>query len=624
MATQFGMTPSSARATPTAVAPSRTQQQQSAPPPRTHVGMTPSSARQATPSSAASTSVVPPSTAMMDIIHDHSNEEDDDGVDDESNSSGNNFSVIIGKTFEAMTLPDGSQQIIETTKYKRLNDGCIYTTSKVRSLDEDDKSMSSEGVQREDAHVLKINEAREEVKAARALQESNKWRQQQPPPPPTARSKSPVKEYPSDNHDELPTFSSSYSDEELTFSSSLQPSVVTENYGFGNGERVEEFLCEDYTVVSRQSIVTQKNQQLSSRSSSTDNDGFGGWCAFGNDTPNSIRLGRPMNFWAFTPKLTGSASKMKSMFRLEEDGEVSERSDCIVWPLDCDRKDENSNDCSGNKRGSVPKTKWRLLNLPECYSRRCKLVTLVMIVIGAIISLTATLLSSRINEPQCVDLEIMLIATNKTEDINSWSLDHTTKGGVTTTIKSSHMQGDSLDTSYRYCVEPGAYTFTISDSSGNGLGSEGEGGYYITSAGVTLGISSFFFHEEKMSFQLPLNNAHDGDEEEDAVCSDDFFLAIQTDDNPNETTWNINDDDSGKEVLAGGPYLLPLSMYTHRACLPDGKYTFNMADAGDDGLCCTNGRGFYLLSKDGKTIMNSDGEFGSKNSVAFVLGEEDV
>jgi hypothetical protein len=246
-----------------------------------------------------------------------------------------------------------------------------------------------------------------------------------------------------------------------------------------------------------------------------------------------------------------------------------------------------------------------------------------MIVISAIIILTATLLSSRINEPQCVDLEIMLIITNKTEDVNSWSLDHITKDGMTTTIKSSDMHGDSLDTSYRYCVEPGAYTFTISDSSGNGLGSEGEGGYYITSDGVTLGISSFFFHEEKMSFQLPLEKADDSDKE-DAVCSDDFFLAIQTDDNPNETMWNIIDDDTGKEVLAGGPYSLPLAMYTHRACLPDGKYSFNMVDAGGDGLCCNNGRGFYLLSKDGKTIMNSDGEFGSKNSVAFVLGEEDV
>jgi hypothetical protein len=98
-----------------------------------------------------------------------------------------------------------------------------------------------------------------------------------------------------------------------------------------------------------------------------------------------------------------------------------------------------------------------------------------------------------------------------------------------------------------------------------------------------------------MSFQLPLKNAHDSDKEEGAVCSDDFFLAIQTDDNPDETTWNIIDDDSGKEVLAGGPYSLPLAMYTHRAaCLPDGKYliwqiqvvTDYVASMGEDSTCC--------------------------------------
>ena len=144
MAAQFGMTPSSARATPTAVASSRMQQQHQSsapPPPRTQIGMTPSSARQTTPSATGSFTAVPPSTTTMDIIQDYSNEDDED--EDESNSSGNNFSVIIGKTFEAMSLPDGSQQIIETTKYKRLKDGCIYATSKVRSLDEEDYAPSS-------------------------------------------------------------------------------------------------------------------------------------------------------------------------------------------------------------------------------------------------------------------------------------------------------------------------------------------------------------------------------------------------------------------------------------------------------------------------------------------------
>jgi hypothetical protein len=53
------------------------------------------------------------------------------------------IAVIIGKTFESTTLPDGFQQIVEVTKYKRLNDGHIYTESnKLRQSADDDKKTS--------------------------------------------------------------------------------------------------------------------------------------------------------------------------------------------------------------------------------------------------------------------------------------------------------------------------------------------------------------------------------------------------------------------------------------------------------------------------------------------------
>ena len=35
-----------------------------------------------------------------------------------------------------------------------------------------------------------------------------------------------------------------------------------------------------------------------------------------------------------------------------------------------------------------------------------------------------------------------------------------------------------------------------------------------------------------------------------------------------------------------------------------------MLDEGGDGLCCDYGRGFFVLMRDGETIVNSDGEFG--------------
>ena len=69
---------------------------------------------------------------------------------------------------------------------------------------------------------------------------------------------------------------------------------------------------------------------------------------------------------------------------------------------------------------------------------------------------------------------------------------------------------------------------------------------------------------------------------------------------------------------------MPYTVYTHRACLPNGSYTFNMLDEGEDGVCCDEGKGFFVLQKDGKTIVNSDGEFGSEKSVVFELGDEEV
>ena len=38
-------------------------------------------------------------------------------------------------------------------------------------------------------------------------------------------------------------------------------------------------------------------------------------------------------------------------------------------------------------------------------------------------------------------------------------------------------------------------------------------------------------------------------------------------------------------------------------------------------MCCDEGKGFFVLTKDGETIVNSDGEFGSERSKEFMLGE---
>ncbi|KAL7537139.1 hypothetical protein ACHAXR_007614 [Thalassiosira sp. AJA248-18] len=256
-------------------------------------------------------------------------------------------------------------------------------------------------------------------------------------------------------------------------------------------------------------------------------------------------------------------------------------------------------------------------------------------------------------QPSCIHLKIVMSTndSNVDNDVNSWSLTRISKDDKVITLKSSDTlpeqqhQSDNDDSSnnsstqhvYKHCVKPGAYTFTITDSSGNGLAGvlpgtgttgpsdNGKVGYYIQAEDVTLGISSFFFHEEKMTFTLPFDAEEHSNDRVDGgtvntACTDDFFLAVKTDKNPGETEWNVIDNDTGNEVLAGGPYELPWAVYTRRACLPNGNYTFNMLDNGGDGVCCNDGQGFFVLSKDGEVIVNSDGKFGMEQSTVFLLG----
>ena len=224
----------------------------------------------------------------------------------------------------------------------------------------------------------------------------------------------------------------------------------------------------------------------------------------------------------------------------------------------------------------------------------------------------------------CIHLEIHMKSTDQ-NDVNEWSLERKGKGGNAIPITFSKESETTIvtkdgsqetDQTYKHCVQPGLYTFAISDSSENRLGTDGNEGYYITADGVLLGVSSLFFHHEKMTFALPYevkDNADGG-----TSCSDDFFLAIKTDGKPEETSWNVVDRETGQKVLEGGNYEEPWAVYTQRACLPAGDYTLNMKDSGDDGLADVDeGKGFFVLSQYGKTIMDSNGQFGSMKSIDF-------
>ena len=685
-----------------------------------------------------------------------------------STTSTSSISVIVGKTFEATTHPtNGTQQIIETTKYKRLSDGYIYKETKLRSLeevlsydnDDDSSNVVEERVRRENGDVENVGHHRRVSSGAvtarihnmksqvadspsaanngsismrnlgpqHPLRQITNHQQQQvcPPSSVSPQRHNPMK--PSTNkggqqsmyleQEVVSTFSSSYSSN--TFGE--DQSVITEEHevfpaafpqpqqqqgerryrqqnqgrlskgGYGQNGRdnnegkhcfdeesesyVEEYTYEndakEYDAQAWQQQQQEQYQQEQYQQQQGGRENVEGWNPFGTDNSiadDSIQLNNRLpskqqgNKSSFNKKLSVSTFfNSGNQYDEEEDNS----------PIDLKGEEEETPSSSGGGGGMFSRSKSNN-KLMNC--RNISICAMLLVVVGIVTTIgllvpsiknqSPTKLEEEVDKaPSCfdlgnIDLQIVISSTDSNiEDVNSWSLVRANENGTVSTINSlddlPEVTNEEQDVNggqqyiYKNCVEPGLYTFTISDSAGNGLGggeldeeddSGDEGsssGYYITANDVTLGVSSFFFHEEKMTFTLPFGaeevedtsdeTAETGDEEMDTVCTDDFFLAIKTDGKPNESTWNVIDNGTQEEVLSGGPYDMEWTVYTHRACLPNGHYTFNMFDEGEDGVCCDGGgKGFFVLQKDGKTIVNSNGEFGSVKSVEFMLGSEEV
>lgn len=103
-------------------------------------------------------------------------------------------------------------------------------------------------------------------------------------------------------------------------------------------------------------------------------------------------------------------------------------------------------------------------------------------------------------------------------------------------------------------------------------------------------------------------------------CDDEALtLIINTDDYPNETTWQVTD--GGTVVASGGPYSVDFTAFTENICLPVGCYDFEILDSFGDGICCGEGNGNYILTDAGGNVLASGGEFTFNESTAFCAGE---
>ncbi|MCD4746673.1 MAG: T9SS type A sorting domain-containing protein [Bacteroidales bacterium] len=95
--------------------------------------------------------------------------------------------------------------------------------------------------------------------------------------------------------------------------------------------------------------------------------------------------------------------------------------------------------------------------------------------------------------------------------------------------------------------------------------------------------------------QYPQNNTANENFDIAPVSSSSLLLYIRTDNNPEETTWEIKNT-AGQVFYSGGPFTQPLHIYNEFIELNTSDcYKLIIYDSGGNGLCCENGNGFYKL-----------------------------
>ncbi|MCD4735019.1 MAG: T9SS type A sorting domain-containing protein [Bacteroidales bacterium] len=117
--------------------------------------------------------------------------------------------------------------------------------------------------------------------------------------------------------------------------------------------------------------------------------------------------------------------------------------------------------------------------------------------------------------------------------------------------------------------------------------------------------------------QFPGNNAMDFDFEQASFAAAPIYLILKTDDNPEETTWELKSSD-GTVLFSGGPYSTPNSnvIETFELTVPD-CYRFKMYDSGGDGL---TGSALFKLADANQSFFAEGKSFGSSIEIHFESG----
>lgn len=103
--------------------------------------------------------------------------------------------------------------------------------------------------------------------------------------------------------------------------------------------------------------------------------------------------------------------------------------------------------------------------------------------------------------------------------------------------------------------------------------------------------------------------------------SNQIRLVLITDENPEETTWEVINS-SGEVILTGGPYTqVGTVIQEYHDIEVEDCYKFLIYDAGNNGLCCDYGAGAWgLYDADGNVEIGTGGMFADRDSVNFEVG----
>lgn len=106
------------------------------------------------------------------------------------------------------------------------------------------------------------------------------------------------------------------------------------------------------------------------------------------------------------------------------------------------------------------------------------------------------------------------------------------------------------------------------------------------------------------------------------VSAESFFstinLEILTDNNPQQTTWQVLNA-SNQVIFSGGPYTgQPNTLIQQELEFQQsGCYKFLINDSGNDGICCSSGNGYFILKDINNQVIYSNGSYGPKETVEF-------